>query len=341
MRTFPSPQPSPSGRESVVGRALKNGVFPARHSLWKVSIRTSPEAEEAVTELLGHAFKEPVSSYTDVRTLRTTVTVYLEKRPAWPGVKRAAILAGLQLLRNASLSVGSGNISLERVRQEYWADSWKRHFKPIEIGSALLIRPSWSRRYARKGQAVVEIDPGLSFGTGQHPTTAFCLEQLVARRRHGEPQSFLDLGTGSGILAIAAAKLGYGPIAALDSDPAAIRIARANARQNGVARRIGFLQQDVRKIALRGGRQFGLVCANLISDLLVNERARILARTQTGGVLIVAGILEREFAGVQKAYKAAGLRLISSRREREWRSGAFKLVILLRQKNYGGQVVDS
>src|SRR5438132_835377 len=128
-----------------------------RHSLWKVSITTVPEAEEAVTELLAHAYHEPVSSYTDVRTLRTTVAVYLQQKPAWPGMERAAILAGLQLLRNAGLSVGSGRISLERVRQEDWADSWKRHFKPIEIGSALLIRPSWSRRSARKGQAVVEI----------------------------------------------------------------------------------------------------------------------------------------------------------------------------------------
>ena len=214
-------------------------------------------------------------------------------------------------------------MSLERVRHQDWSMSWKRHFRPIEIGSALLIRPSWSRRRPRKGQAVVEIDPGLSFGTGQHPTTAFCLRQLTVRRSPRKPQSFLDLGTGSGILAIAAVKLGYGPIDALDSDPDAIRIARANARQNGVVGRIRFLRQDIGKLGTVVSSRYGLICANLTADLLVKERARFVSRLQPWGVLVLAGILDQEFAGVQRAYEAVGLQLSSSRREREWRSATF------------------
>src|SRR5262249_31938257 len=157
---------------------------------------------------------------------------------------------------------------LEKVRQEDWAESWKRHFKPIEIGSTLLIRPGWSKRLARKGQATMILDPGLSFGTGQHPTTAFCLEQLVARRVRGQSQSLLDLGTGSGILAIAAAKLGYRPITAIDCDAEAARIARANARRNRVSHRVHFLQKDVAKLPGRPAEKYSMVCANLIAPIL-------------------------------------------------------------------------
>ena len=151
---------------------------------------------------------------------------------------------------------------------------------------------------------MVVLDPGLSFGTGQHPTTAFCLRQLVARRRPGEAQSCLDIGTGSGILAIAAAKLGYAPVDAFDFDPEAVRIARANARRNGVAARIRFSRQDLTKLPRRSARKYSLVCANLISSLLLAERERILARLQPDGVLVVAGILKEEFAQVQSGLRS-------------------------------------
>jgi ribosomal protein L11 methyltransferase len=221
------------------------------------------------------------------------------------------------------LDIGLGKISLQRIRQEDWAESWKLHFQPLVIGSALLLKPSWSRRRLRKGQAVIVLDPGLSFGTGRHPTTAFCLRQLVARRRPGEAQSCLDIGTGSGILAIAAAKLGYAPVDAFDFDPQSIRVAHANARRNGVSARIRFRRQDLTRLPCRGARKYSLVCANLVSNLLLAERERILARLRPDGVLVVAGILKGEFAQVQRAFAGAGLRLMASRAENEWRSGAF------------------
>jgi ribosomal protein L11 methyltransferase len=210
-----------------------------------------------------------------------------------------------------------------RVRQEDWAESWKRHFRPIGISSALLIKPSWSKQRSREGQAVVVLDPGLSFGTGHHPTTAFCLRQLVARRRPRESQSLLDIGTGSGILAIAAAKLGFAPVDAFDNDPEAVRIATANARQNRVSNRIRCFRQDLTRLSSQRPKQYSVVCANLISNLLLTERERILARLQPGGVLIVAGILDSEFAQVQRAYETAGLRLQASQTQKHWRSGAF------------------
>jgi ribosomal protein L11 methyltransferase len=221
------------------------------------------------------------------------------------------------------LCVGAGRISLEKIPSQEWAESWKRHFKPISIRSALLVKPSWSRCRPRKGQAVVVLDPGLSFGTGQHPTTAFCLRQLVDLRRQGEEQSCLDVGSGSGILAIAAAKLGYRPVNAMDCDADAVRIARANARRNGISSRISFSKQDLTKLSLRGVPEYSVICANLIANLLVAERQRLLSRLRTDGNLVAAGILGTEFEQVQQAFESAGLRLKASRLQGEWRSGVF------------------
>jgi ribosomal protein L11 methyltransferase len=294
-----------------------------RTMLWKISVTTTPEAEDAVAELLEGALGQPVSSYTDAETRQTAVSVYLQKRPDWCRARQAELASGLERVASSGLEIGPGGISLQRIRQEDWAESWKLHFKPVVIGSALLLKPSWSRRRPRKGQAVVVLDPGLSFGTGRHPTTAFCLRQLVAGRRSGQAPSCLDVGTGSGILAIAAAKLGYAPVDAFDLDPQAVSVARANARRNGVSAKIQFRRQDLTRLPYRGARKYSLICANLVSSLLLAERGRILARLRSDGMLVAAGILKCEFAQVQRAFVAAGLRLVATRSENEWRSGTF------------------
>lgn len=269
------------------------------------------------------AFGQPVCSYTDAETGLVVVSVYVQTKPDWSRAGRAKLMSELKRIAGNGLNIGPGKVELKRIRQEDWAESWKLHFKPVLFGSALLLKPSWSRRRPRKGQVEVVLDPGLSFGTGRHPTTAFCLRQLVVRRRSGASQSCLDIGTGSGILAIAAAKLGYAPVDAFDFDSEAVGIARANARRNGVAALIRFRQQDLTKLPRRSAQQYSLICANLISSLLKAERERILTRLRADGVLAIAGILEGEFAQVQRAFETAGMRLVASRTQNEWRCGAF------------------
>jgi len=249
-------------------------------------------------------------------------------RPRTGALHRAGVLRrALGQIKSYGLNTGTGRISIKRMRREDWAESWKRHFRPIEIGSALLIKPSWSRRAPRKGQAAIVLDPGLSFGTGQHPTTGFCLQQLVANHERLKSRtaqgSFLDIGTGSGILAIAAAKLGYAPVAAFDFDVDAVRIARENARKNAVSRKVNIRHKDMTQMPRRSREKYDLICANLISTVLVAERRRIVSRLKPGGVLVLAGILRGEFASVRGAYETCGLRLVASRMEKEWRSGAF------------------
>lgn len=273
-------------------------------ALYKVSVPIAPDTEEATVSLLETVFGCPPCVETDLEANTTQVSVFLKQAPSRPMLK--AVLP---------------RFSVRKLAPQNWAESWKRHFKPLEIGSKLLIKPSWSRRKAKPGQRVIVLDPGLSFGTGQHPTTRFCLEQVVAFRNERLKQSFLDVGTGSGILALAAAKLGYSPVRAFDFDPAAVRIARANAARNRVAGKVQLVCKDVARE--KTGRQYDLICANLLADLLLLERDRLLARLKPGGKLVVAGILQSQFCHIQAAYEQAGLRLISLAAENEWKSGTF------------------
>lgn len=296
-------------------------------TIWKASVITSSEGEDAVAELLATHFAPAPSSYTDVETGRTTVSAYTVTPPKnFPVVKKTLRL-GLKQIKACGLNLGPGTVTIQKLPRRNWAESWKRHFKPIAIGHRLLVKPSWIRRRPRRGQAVIVLDPGLSFGTGQHPTTEFCLREVVRHRSavaSGRARSFLDMGTGSGILAIAAAKLGYAPIHAFDYDPQSVLVAKENARKNQVANQIKLTRADLTRLPRRRPRQYDVVCANLLANLLVTERDRILARVKPDGLLVVAGILKREFVEVRTSYEAAGLRLIASRAQKEWCSGTFR-----------------
>jgi ribosomal protein L11 methyltransferase len=293
-----------------------------RKSVWRIALKVPAEAEDAVVELFTRLFGDAASSYVDFETNFATVTVYFEKKPRISPTQRAELTADFKRIRECGLEIGRPKLSVRKLPRQDWAESWKRHFHPIEIGSALLIKPSWSKQRPKKGQATIILDPGLSFGTGQHPTTAFCLCQLVRHRKFGTKDAFLDIGTGSGILAIAAARLGYAPVEAFDFDSEAIRVASANARRNRALHKIHFFEQDVTKLS-RNGAKYSVICANLISNLLISVCDRILARLAPDGVVLVAGILRTEFHAVQRAYEEAGLRLVESKVQNEWQSGSF------------------
>lgn len=284
---------------------------------------TSLEAEDAVTELLARVFNRAAAVYTNEETKITVASVYCPKESDWTPARHAALLLGLAGIKSSGLKIGAGKIVARQVPREDWSESWKRHFKPLSIGTRLLIKPGWIKQRPRKNQAVVILDPGLSFGTGNHPTTSFCLHELAKRRVEGTRQSFWDVGTGSGILAIAAAKLGYRPVRADDFDPQAVHVALNNARRNRVSHLICIARADITKLPTHSPRKYDLICANLISNLLIEEKHRLLNRLRQGGILVLAGILKNEFAQVLASYGESGLELVSSRIDGEWRSGAF------------------
>lgn len=294
-----------------------------RQPLWRISVATSPDAEATVAEFLGDLFQASPAIYSDAETGVSTVSVFLNHKPDARQV-RSEIRIRLKLLPACGLDPRAARIGIVKVRREDWAESWKRHFHPLAIGKSLLVKPSWSKKRPLKTQAVVILDPGLSFGTGQHPTTAFCLNEIVRRRRNGTTQSFLDIGSGSGILSIAAAKIGYQTVHGCDFDPEAVRVARENARKNRVDGKLKLTRSDVTRWPLKSTRQYDLICANLISNLLVAEKMRIVSRMKPDGTLVLAGILASEFGTVEKEFARQGLKQVASRVEKEWQSGAFR-----------------
>jgi ribosomal protein L11 methyltransferase len=293
--------------------------------LWRVSVTTSLEAEDAATEMLGELFGVAAASYFNLETGVSTTSIFRDEKPD-AKIIRTEIAAGLKRIQGCGLKIGAGKIEIAKVKREDWKESWKRHFHPMEIGKSLLVKPSWSKKRPRKNQAMVILDPGLSFGTGQHPTTSFCLNELVRSRKNGTVQSFLDIGTGSGILAIAASKLGYQPVHAFDFDPESTRVARENAKKNRVDNKLKPTRGDVTKLPLKPARQYDLVCANLISNLLIAEKRRIVNRLKPDGTLVLAGILAVEFAEVERAFAGLNLKLAAKRVENEWCSGSFCFV---------------
>lgn len=234
-----------------------------------------------------------------------------------PGADSARIRRSLRLaLRFAPLESPPRWRRARRLREERWRDSWKRYFKPLRIGERLLVKPSWARCKVKAGDAVIEIDPGMAFGTGQHPTTAMCLRALEDRLRPGD--AVLDLGAGTGILAIAAARLGAGRVLALDIDPLAVKAALENAAANGVQGEVevreGTLPESVR------GQRFGLIVANISGIAIERLAADMAGALSQSGTLIVSGFLEDTVEALSGALAAAGLIVDRVEAEGVWRA---------------------
>lgn len=292
-------------------------------SLHQVAYVTDEAAEDLASVLLEREVGSTPSIHTDALTRQSTVSVYVElASERVPEVRRALGQAWKEAVTDDA-TLGTARIRIRKVRPLDWAESWKRHFRPLEIGRKLLVKPTWSRKRARAGESVILLDPGLSFGTGQHATTHFCLTQVVGLRTEAS-QSLLDLGCGSGILALAAARLGYQPVEAWDYDAEAVRIAGENAELNQLETAVHPKVADVVQLPTRPKVRFDVVCANLIYDLLIAERERITSHVAEGGALVLAGILTQQFPAVTDAYAELGWKLSHSETGGEWTSGTFR-----------------
>lgn len=300
----------------------RRGVSGELEQIVSVWVLTTPAAGGAVGALLESIFGTTASVWAEDMSNEAKVTVYLE-RDSVALAEEASLGQGLEILRAAGVDVGAGNWAVERVKREDWSESWKKHFSPIEVGDRLLVKPEWEEIEPKLGQAVVILNPGMSFGTGHHATTLFCLKQLAECMPVGGGKSLLDAGTGSGILAISAAKLGYAPVEAWDFDPVAVGVARRNAEQNGLGQALAFEDLDLTKMP-PGGRQFDVVCANLMSELLVAEKDKLASWLAPTGRLVLAGVLLEQFAQVEAAFCGLGMELVAAESLDEWRSGAFQ-----------------
>ena len=220
------------------------------------------------------------------------------------------------------IGIEADNIQRSVLSGIDWSEAWKKYFHPIEISERLLILPSWLENPNRPGQKVLTIDPGMSFGTGQHATTLFCLKVIDKLGAEKENMSLLDAGCGSGILAIAGSLCGFSPIDAFDFDPDAVMITKENMELNHVS---GFEPVTADAADYQGrAEKYDLVCANILAHLLKSFKNNIVSWVKPGGYLALAGILEEEFQSVVDAYTALGFELVEAETLKEWRSGLFR-----------------
>lgn len=205
-----------------------------------------------------------------------------------------------------------------KLEEADWANAWKENYKPFRVGERLWIQPSWLEAEAHTAEDVVlTLDPGMAFGTGTHETTQLCLMALEKYIRRGD--RVLDVGTGSGILAIAAAKLGASQVAALDTDRQAVKAVVENGEINGVASRIEVYQGTLAAVSLPQGH-WHLVLVNILAPVIISllEEDGLLDYAAENGRLILSGIIEEQVAAVERAIYAAGGQVVEKMSMGDW-----------------------
>lgn len=199
------------------------------------------------------------------------------------------------------------------VAEEDWAVAWKKFYKTSRVGRRLVIKPSWEDYQPRAGDLVIEMDPGMAFGCGTHATTSLCLQLLEKYMRPGI--SVYDIGTGSGILAVAAARLGAGRVLAVDIDPVACKTAAENATRNNVSETVSVRQGNLAEL-LEGGAD--IVVANIIADVIAGFAPQAAATLRPGGTFIASGIIRDKAEMVRSALAAAGLSVCEALEDGLW-----------------------
>jgi ribosomal protein L11 methyltransferase len=301
----------------------------------ELTVKVHPDAVESVSELMsrysseGVVIEEPIELIEDGQAYRVregepvTVHAYVPM-DGTEEEARQRISEGLWHFA----SIGAhfvGNLETKSVNEEDWANAWKEHFHVTQIGKRIIIRPSWREYTPKDEEVVITLDPGMAFGTGLHPTTRLCLEQVEQRTRPG--MRVLDVGTGSGILALAAAKLGAEHVYAIDNSSVAVESATENAALNGQSERIkvvlGTLDEET---AQRMAGQYDLVLANIIAHIIGSIAPQLAQVLAPDGLLVASGIIEARRQDAEGPLLEAGLELVEQRMIEDW------MVLVLRKR---------
>ena len=253
-----------------------------------------------------------LTSYRDVEETSATMQIFLPDPSDAPRAAEALVAAGR--IVGLDLAPVTGTIP-----DEDWKLSYRKHFKTEVISPRLVVRPPWEAVTPAPGQKVLTLDPGIAFGTGQHPTTRACLDAIDALAAENADRTFLDVGCGSGILSIAAALEGFRDVRGFDNDPDAVRNANENAEANG----LGALFSDGDLSVPGTAAPADVVAANVLAPVLVRFAREVGALVNPGGRLILSGILDEQYEEVRAAYAALGFAEVSNRLIGEWRTGLF------------------
>jgi len=236
---------------------------------------------------------------------------------------RSQIEPRVEELRTFDIDPGEVQYELKTVDEDDWANAWKQYFKPLRVSDRLTIKPTWEEyEPASEEEKIIELDPGMAFGTGTHPTTSLCLRTLESVIKGGE--EVIDVGTGSGILAIGAVNLGAKHVLALDLDPVAVSSARENTRLNGLEERITIKESDLLSVLNASDPTLGiqlpvkLVVANILAEIILLFIDDVYKALEPGGIYIASGIWKNKEEVVETALKAAGFEIAEISRDEDW-----------------------
>jgi len=294
----------------------------------ELSVEADVEAIEAISEILGRVATGGVSVEPAFDLVEeglgarvdpsrpATVRGYVPARdPATAAAAAGEVEAALGHLQAFGLRP-IGPVRTRLVHEDDWAEAWKAYFPVLRVGPHIVIRPTWRRHRRRPGDVVVAMDPGMAFGTGLHPTTRLCLAALEPLAADGTlaRARVLDVGCGSGILAIAAVRLGAAGAIGVDTDPIAIESTTANARRNRLVRRV---RARVGSLPTEDG-PFDVVLANLIAGVLVPLAPALHEELRPGGTLVASGIFVDRETEVRAAFRSAGMAVGERTAEGDW-----------------------
>ena len=275
----------------------------------EMSVQCLPDASDAVS----YAFLEAGCGGVMTQGSETlTVTGSLPVTDELSG-KINELMNHLDRLPEFGLSALVEGLTLRYAEDEDWANAWKQYFKPIKLGKRLVIKPSWEEYAAQGDELIIELDPGMAFGTGAHPTTQLCLRAMELLVKPG--MTVADIGTGSGILALAAARLGATSVFATDIDILPRKIARENIAHNQLQSTIQLLEMDEFDLV---AHDCDVVIANIIANTIIELAPEIAARIKPNGIFIASGIVEEHHDTVKDALAAVGLNLLQTLRDDIW-----------------------
>ncbi len=300
-----------------------------KNETWiRIKISAPPELTDALSNFLeesgaeGIFQEEPVTSFMEQSPAvhpeafrRETLQAHIPDDMRAEG-RISSIADYIKSLAELFPDMEPVELGTDRITDPGWGEEWKKYFKPFRAGRRIVIKPTWENHVSRNGDIIVEIDPGMAFGTGQHPSTLMCLESIedILAGNPAAGTKVLDVGAGTGILGIAAAKLGAHKVVCIDIDGKAVEIARENAILNNVAERLEI--REGTPSALRD--VFSLIVANITSGPLIRMHGDFLPLLQVGGRLVISGILEQDREETERRFLAAPFHLHRLRREKEW-----------------------
>lgn len=312
--------------------------------LWhELTIHTTEEAVEMISNFLheagaggvsieesGTLNKERDTSYgqwyerplNDIPEGRAVIKGYFNEETDLNEIQRE-LEPRIEQLRTFDIDPGGYSFEQRTVNEEDWADAWKQYFKPQRVSERLTIKPTWEDyEPANAGEQIIELDPGMAFGTGTHPTTSLCLRTLESVIQGGE--EVIDVGTGSGILAIGAIKLGAKHVLALDLDPVAVSSALANTQLNGLEQQITVKESDLLSVLDGNDPSLGVklpvkvVVANILAEIILLFIEDVYKALEPGGIYIASGIWKNKEQVVEEALTAAGFTIQDKHRDEDW-----------------------